>query len=207
MAASRFITTTSTLSCPHSGHVTLSTSNAKVKADGQFVMRASDGFTIAGCTFQISGAPHPCVSVRWDVHCEQHKSQGDWSLTQDSVGYCLDANHFPFEIAADSRQGRRASYERHVAQMVIQLLLTTPGERADLPEFGCGLRALIFTGNSDALAAMTEMLVRQALIRWLSDHLTVQRIEVTAEDSSLIVRVEYMLVVTRAAQSVEVLVD
>ena len=110
---------------------------------------------------------------------------------------------FPFRIDAESRQARRTGYERHVAQLIKQLLLTTPGERADLPDFGCGLRALIFAGNSDALAAMTEMLVRQALVRWLADHLTVARVEVTADDSQLVVRVDYTLVTTRAAQSLE----
>lgn len=115
--------------------------------------------------------------------------------------------YFPFAIAVESRQARRAGYELHVAQMVRQVLLTTPGERADLPEFGCGLRAMVFAGNSDALAAMTEMLVQQALGRWLADHLTLQRVEVVAEEHQLFVRVEYTLIATRATQAVEVLVE
>jgi phage baseplate assembly protein W len=113
---------------------------------------------------------------------------------------------FPFRIDA-ARQARRVGYEQHVAQLIRQLLLTSQGERADLPEFGCGLRALVFAGNSDSLAAMTQMLVQQALVRWLSDHIVVQRVEVTPEDSQLLVRVEYTLVATRLHQSVEVLVD
>ena len=112
---------------------------------------------------------------------------------------------FPFRIDPASRQAQRAAYEAHVAQMVRQVLLTTPGERADLPEFGCGLRALIFAGNSEALAAATQMLVQQALARWLSGHLTVRLVEVTPMDSEIQVRVEYTLVSTRASQSVEVL--
>jgi phage baseplate assembly protein W len=116
---------------------------------------------------------------------------------------------FPFAIAAESRQAQRVRYERHVADMVRQVLLTTPGERADLPEFGCGLRALIFAGNSASLAAMTEMLVRDSLARWLADHLVVQKVEAEAkvDEGILLVRVEYLLVATRAAQSVELLVD
>jgi uncharacterized protein len=114
---------------------------------------------------------------------------------------------FPLRIDPESRQARRAGYELHVAQMVRQVLLTTPGERRDLPEFGCGLRGLIFAGNSDSLAAMTQMLVQQALVRWLSEHLTVQRVEVTPNDATLTVRVEYTLVTTRATQSAEVVVS
>ncbi len=120
---------------------------------------------------------------------------------------------FPFRIDPASRQAQRAGYEAHVAQMVRQVLLTAPGERADLPEFGCGLRALIFAGNSDALAAATQMIVQQALVRWLSEYIIVQKVEVTSGDSlddplpidsEILVRVEYTLVSTRLNQSVEV---
>ena len=111
---------------------------------------------------------------------------------------------FPFRIDLASRQAQRAGYEAHVAQMVRQVLLTAPGERADLPEFGCGLRALIFAGNSDALSAATQMIVQEALARWLSEHLTVRNVEVTPMDSEILVFIEYTLVSTSASQSVEV---
>src|SRR5215472_3892839 len=102
---------------------------------------------------------------------------------------------FPFRIDPASRQAQHAVYEDHVKQMVIQLLLTMPGERADLPEFGCGLRQLVFAGNSDALSATTQMLVQQARARWLSDRLTVQRVEVlppedSPDENQIVVRLE-----------------
>ena len=84
-----FLTMTSTMTCPHGGTVTPSTSNTRVKAEGQFVLRSTDTFTIGGCSYTIANTPHPCVSVRWDVHAERHDSQGDPSLTQESVGLCL----------------------------------------------------------------------------------------------------------------------
>jgi phage baseplate assembly protein W len=113
---------------------------------------------------------------------------------------------FPFRIDLASRQAQRAVYEAHVAQMVRQVLLTTPGERADLPEFGCGLRALIFAGNSAVVAATTQMLVQQALERWLSEHLIVRAVAVTSSEheGEILVRVDYELVSTRADQSVAV---
>jgi hypothetical protein len=116
---------------------------------------------------------------------------------------------YPFRIDAGSRQAARTDYEAHVRQLVVQVLLTSPGERADLPEFGCGLRGLIFAANSDALSATTQMLVQQALARWLSDHLTVRKVEVAppgtkAEDNQLVIRIEYVLLSTRATQRVDV---
>jgi Bacteriophage baseplate protein W len=116
---------------------------------------------------------------------------------------------FPFRIAPASRQALRAGYPAHVAQMVRQVLLTTPGERADLPDFGCGLRALIFAPNSDALSATTQILVQQALGRWLADHLIVRKVEVLAPEDTpgedtILVRVEYELLATRSIDRVEV---
>ena len=119
---------------------------------------------------------------------------------------------FPFRIDPASRQAALAGEEAHVKQMVIQLLLTSPGERADLPEFGCGLRALIFAGNSSALSATAQILVQQALTRWLSDHLILKTVEVlppeaTPEENQIVVRVEYELISTRSDQSVDVRVS
>ncbi|HEV8322822.1 MAG TPA: GPW/gp25 family protein [Myxococcota bacterium] len=118
---------------------------------------------------------------------------------------------FPFRLDPASRQAARAAYPAHVKQMIIQLLLTSPGERADLPEFGCGLRALIFAGNSDALSATAQMLVRDALARWLSEHLVARKVEVlppedTPEENQVVVRIEYELLVTRATERVDVVV-
>jgi hypothetical protein len=90
--ASHFLTTASSMSCPHGGTVTPSTSNHRVKADGQFVLRATDTFTIGGCSHMRGQQPNPCVRVKWDTHCEHHASQGDDSLTEDSVGLCLDGS-------------------------------------------------------------------------------------------------------------------
>ena len=90
--ASHFLTTTSVISCPHGGTVTISTTNTRVKADGMPVVRATDTSTVAGCPYTEDGiTPKPCVRVQWDVHAERHKSQGDYSLTLDSVGNCLSA--------------------------------------------------------------------------------------------------------------------
>ena len=69
---------------------------------------------------------------------------------------------FPFRIDPGSAQAAQSPYAVHVDEMIRQILLTTPGERADLPEFGCGLRRLLFAPNSDALQSTTQMLVSKA---------------------------------------------
>ena len=47
---------------------------------------------------------------------------------------------YPLRIDGGSQQAAQAPYAAHVEQMIEQVLLTSPGERVDLPQFGCGLR-------------------------------------------------------------------
>jgi phage baseplate assembly protein W len=117
---------------------------------------------------------------------------------------------FPFRIDPASGQAARSPYGIHVDGMIRQVLLTEPGERADLPEFGCGLRRLLFAPNSDALQATTQLLVQQSLSRWLANQIQVVSVTVSSgeggDESQIVVRVEYLLLETQSPQITQVLV-
>lgn len=116
---------------------------------------------------------------------------------------------FPFRIDPASGQAAQSAYPAHVEQMIRQVLLTSPGERADLPEFGCGLRQLIFAPHSDALTATTQMLVQTALNRWLAGQIQVQSVQVTAPDdlpdpAQLLILIAYTLIEDLSNRQMEV---
>ena len=118
---------------------------------------------------------------------------------------------FPFRIDNGSHQAAQTTYEAHVEQMIRQVLLTSPGERADLPEFGCGLRQLIFAPHSDALDATTQIIVLQALNKWLSAQIQVKKVRVaapeeTGDEAQLLVQIEYVLRETQTNKNLQVLV-
>lgn len=75
---------------------------------------------------------------------------------------------------------------------ILQLLLTSPGERVNLPEYGTRLRDLVFDPNNDILAATTEFMVNRALQRYLGDELQVDQVAVKSEESSLQVEIVYV---------------
>jgi phage baseplate assembly protein W len=102
-------------------------------------------------------------------------------------------------FAFDGR-GRAAttSAEDHVRDMIQMVLFTAPGERIMRPDFGCGIRQLVFTPLSDALAATTQHLVQGALLRWLGDVILVDGVEVVRDDSTLHINVRYLLRATGA---------
>jgi hypothetical protein len=92
----RFLTVSSTLQCPHGGSVSISTTNTRAKADGGFIARATDTFTIAGCPFTLpSGTPHPCVRVDWVTSARRVDAAHGDALVEDSVGLCLAADGAP----------------------------------------------------------------------------------------------------------------
>lgn len=107
---------------------------------------------------------------------------------------------FPFRI---SQQGRiaGAGYPRHVRDMIEQLLFTTPGERVEQPDFGCGLADLVFTPSSPELAAAVQASAQGALQRWLGDVLTVESFTVTAGDATLSVTISYLISATGEQRS------
>lgn len=91
---SNLLTTSSVLMCPHGGTVMIVSSNARAKA-GDFLVRSSDTFTIAGCPLNVAGAPHPCVRVQWVKSTLRCQAGGDFLLNHDSVGLCLAADQAP----------------------------------------------------------------------------------------------------------------
>lgn len=120
---------------------------------------------------------------------------------------------FPFRIDQASQQTAQTGYASHVDQMVYQLLLTSPGERVNLPQFGCGLRSLVFAPNSDALAATVQLRVIQGLNQWLAGIVNVVSVVVgdgsggtVIEPGTLEVTVTYTLVETQTNQAVTVAV-
>jgi len=74
---------------------------------------------------------------------------------------------------------------------IIQVLFTAPGERVNLPEFGCGLLNLVFEPNDSVLAAAVEFTIGQALTRWLGNDIVLDAVQVTAVLETVVVEVAY----------------
>lgn len=91
---------------------------------------------------------------------------------------------FPLRIDGGSQQTAQAQYADHVVQMIRQILLTTPGERVDNPQFGCGLRTMVFAPISQAVQVTARIQVTQALGQWLNGVIVVNSVEVSTSDGA-----------------------
>ncbi len=100
---------------------------------------------------------------------------------------------FPFHVAPDGRAAVIDSLPHHVRDELVQLLLTNFGERPFLPDFGGGVRRLVFEGASDATAAVAKAQIARSLARWLSQRLTVQTLTVVADNATIAVELTYLV--------------
>lgn len=102
--------------------------------------------------------------------------------------------YYPFAIDAGlGRLAQETDYAAHVEQLIKQVLFTSPGERINRPDFGCGLRRMVFAPNSDVTASLTRITVFQALETWLGSVIRVDDVNVKAEDEVLEVHIAYLL--------------
>ena len=106
----------------------------------------------------------------------------------------FDAIHFPFQI--DRGLGRLREVhdlDTYVRQLIRQVLLTSPGERINRPDFGAGVRRLVFAPLSPATASLAQTMITQALDAWLGTLIQTEEVRAEAVDARLEVTVVYVV--------------
>ncbi|MEP0963574.1 MAG: GPW/gp25 family protein [Roseobacter sp.] len=104
---------------------------------------------------------------------------------------------FAYPVSVSASAGRIAverDYDRYIRGLIYQVLLTRPGERINRPEFGAGVRALIFAPLSEATATLAQTTIYNALGEWLDAFILVDDVRVSvSEQSTLDVKVVYLV--------------
>ncbi len=107
----------------------------------------------------------------------------------------LHALRFPLKVdVSGGRLAEETDYDAYIRQLIRQVLFTSPGERINRPDFGAGIRRMVFAPNTPEVAGLTQTFVYQALNRWLSTLIKVVDIKVTAEDATMFVDVRYLVI-------------
>jgi len=106
----------------------------------------------------------------------------------------IHAIDYPFAI--DGGLGQLAvetNYDVHVEHLIKQVLFTNPGERINRPDFGCGIRRMIFAPNSTESASLAQVTIYQALESWLANVIKVDQVDVKAQEEILTINISYWL--------------
>jgi phage baseplate assembly protein W len=74
-------------------------------------------------------------------------------------------------------------YDALLQQNMKMLLLTSPGERIMIPNYGVGLKRVIFQQNTEEVRDAIKERIQEQISRFL-DYVKVQNIEIFSEDNS-----------------------
>ena len=93
--------------CPHGGQLKITPTNTRVLVGGLPVAVATDTFVVAGCVFNIAGAPKPCVTARWLAPATRVLINGQPALLLTSGAVSLSADQAPpWPMVVTSPQAR-----------------------------------------------------------------------------------------------------
>ena len=109
------------------------------------------------------------------------------SLPFTSIAYPIAVD------AALGRLGEERDYALHVEELIKQVLFTSPGERVCRPDFGCGVKRMVFAPNSEVAASLAQVAVLDALKRWLDPVITINLVKVQAVNELLQIQIVYIL--------------
>ncbi|WDE03640.1 GPW/gp25 family protein [Thalassomonas viridans] len=99
---------------------------------------------------------------------------------------------FPLRVNGGPKLATRAE---HIRGQIEQVLYTLSGERVFRPEFGAGVKALVFEPNASALWQVTEKRISASLIESLAGEVEPKSIKVTVagNNEQLTITIAYVL--------------
>jgi hypothetical protein len=88
-----------TVMCAHGGQAQPTAPNPRVLVGGQPSSTQAAPYVVAGCPFNVSGSPSPCVTANWVTAATRVTSNGQPLLLLDSQAVCAP-NGTPLLIAS-----------------------------------------------------------------------------------------------------------
>ena len=108
----------------------------------------------------------------------------------------IDPPYLAFPLAIGTNGGVVADRPAHVRQQIEQVLFTAPNERVFRPDFGAGLKQLVFEPNASALWEVTRKRLAASLADALREEVDPKSlaVDVTGDGEKLLITVSYTLV-------------
>ena len=96
--------------------------------------------------------------------------------------------------------------DRHLADKILAVLHTSPGERVNRPQFGVGLKRYVFEGLDELTLAALEFRVSEGLRRDIGDELLLEGLDITSapDDGELVLVIRYRRREDRIPRTLEI---
>lgn len=116
-----------------------------------------------------------------------------------------EAKYLKFPFTIDTDGPRTSNRSEHIHEQIEQVLFTNPKERVFRPEFGVGVRRLIFEPNDNTLRNTIIQRVNVSLAEALFGEVDPRSLEVDVlfEGAQLIIKISYVLAALNKQESYE----
>ena len=115
---------------------------------------------------------------------------------------------FPPHVGADGRMAWSEG-ETNIREAIRIILMTEPGERLRLPEFGAGLKRFLFEPNTVTTRHLIQETINRALFEW-EPRIRVESVDVQPDPNdsqAAIATITYKLVATQVLERVSLTVS
>lgn len=92
-----------TVLCAHGGQAQPVAPNPRVLVGGMPTVTMAAPYVVAGCVFNVSGAPSPCITGQWVSAATRLTSNGQPLLLMDSQALCAPNGTPLIIVAAQTR--------------------------------------------------------------------------------------------------------
>ena len=118
-----------------------------------------------------------------------------------------DFMKFPLEILSNG--ALTSSRRQHIREQIEQVLFTSPGERWFRPEFGIGVRALVFEPNVSPLWTVTKKRLLASLSETLAGEVDPTTLDVDVEgvEEKLFISIAYTLATINHTEKIEFAIE
>jgi uncharacterized protein len=86
-----------------------------------------------------------------------------------------------------------AGIDKHIRDMMEQILFTIPGERVNRPDFGCGVQNMVFGSTLPEVMSVKQTGIQSQLQRYLGHLIKLQEVKVTTEESRVDILIRYIV--------------
>ena len=119
-----------------------------------------------------------------------------------------NADYMKFPFSMGDKGVQASTRQQHIKEQVEQLLLTNPGERWYRPEFGIGVRALVFEPNNQPLWELTKKRLLAMLAETLKGEVLPEtlQVEIKGEDNKLMIWISYQLAALQHTEQLKLLI-
>lgn len=118
-------------------------------------------------------------------------------------------NYMSFPLSIGAAGAATSTRQDHVREQIEQVLFTAPGERWFRPEFGIGVRALVFEPNNHPLWEVTKKRLFSSLSEALAGEVSPNslQVDVSGEDEKLLVNISYQLATINHTEQLSFVVE